>query len=71
MNKDVGTSYSAGSETVRAFVRWCSGRYQELHHAGLVTATLENLKTKPVETINDSLTRCGLRQKKHPQIRRH
>ena len=60
--KSVGTSYSAKDDTVKAFVKWCCKNYRELKHAGLVTATLENLKAKPVETINDSLRRAGLEQ---------
>lgn len=54
------TTYSANSKTVKAFVAWCSKHYRALKHAGLVTATLENLKTKPLETIGDSLRRAGL-----------
>jgi len=53
-------AYNFGDETVKAFVRWCSKNYWALHHAGLVTATLDNLKAKPLETIGDSLRRAGL-----------
>lgn len=55
-------AYNASSETVKAFVRWCCKNYRALKHAGLVTATLDNLKAKPLETIGDSLRRCGLEQ---------
>ena len=61
--KGVGTSYHAKSETVKAFVKWCCKHYPELKHAGLVTATLENLKAKPLESIGDGLNRAGLEQK--------
>lgn len=53
-------AYNANSETVKAFVRWCSKNYRALHHVGLVTASLDNLKAKPLETIGDSLRRAGL-----------
>ncbi len=53
-------AYNANSATVKAFVRWCCKNYRALHHAALVTATLDNLKAKPLETIGDSLRRAGL-----------
>jgi hypothetical protein len=53
-------AYNFASETVKAFVAWCCKHYRALHHAGLVTATLDNLKAKPLETIGDSLRRAGL-----------
>jgi hypothetical protein len=58
-----GTTYRADSAAVRAFVRWCCKNYRALKHAGLVTATLDNLKAKPLETIGDSLRSCGLEHK--------
>ncbi len=61
--KDVGTTYNAKSDTVKAFVKWCCKHYRALKHAGLVSATLENLKAKPLETIGDSLSHAGLEQK--------
>lgn len=59
----MSTSYSATSESVQSFKTWCVKHYQALKRAGLVTASLDNLKAKPLETIGDSLTRCGLEQK--------
>ena len=58
--KTVPTTYHAADDTVKAFVEWCGKHYRALHHAGLVTATLDNLQAKPLETIGDSLRRCGL-----------
>jgi hypothetical protein len=55
-----GTTYRADSAAVRAFVAWCCKNYRALKYAGLVTATLDNLKAKPLETIGDSLRSCGL-----------
>jgi hypothetical protein len=55
-----GTTYRADSRAVRAFVAWCCKNYRALKYAGLVTATLDNLKAKPLETIGDSLRRAGL-----------
>lgn len=63
VSKDGGTTYSAGNDSVKAFVAWCCKHYRALKHAGLVTATLENLKAKPLETIGDSLRSCGLEHK--------
>ena len=60
--KNIGMSYSAKDDTVKAFVKWCCKNYRELKEAKLVTATLENLKAKPTETIGDSLRRAGLEQ---------
>ncbi len=59
----LGTTYRADSAPVRVFVAWCCKNYRALKHAGLVTATLENLKAKPLETIGDSLRSCGLEHK--------
>ncbi len=61
--KTFGTTYNAGDESVKAFVRWCAKNYKALNTAGLVTGTLENLKVKPLETIGDSLRSCGLEQR--------
>jgi phage/plasmid primase-like uncharacterized protein len=58
-----GTTYRADSRAVRAFVAWCCQNYRALKHAGLVTATLDNLKARPLETIGDSLRSCGLEHK--------
>ncbi len=55
--------YNFASETVKTFVRWCCKNYRALKHAGLVTATLDNLKARPLETIGDSLRRAGLGQR--------
>jgi putative DNA primase/helicase len=55
-----GTTYRADSRAVRAFVAWCCKNYRALKYAGLVTASLDNLKAKPLETIGDSLRSCGL-----------
>ncbi len=56
-------AYTFGDETVETFIGWCSKNYRALKHAGLVTATLDNLKAKPLETIGDSLRRAGLEQR--------
>jgi phage/plasmid primase-like uncharacterized protein len=58
-----GTTYRADSRAVRAFVAWCCKNYRALKRAGLVTATLDNLKAKPLETIGDSLRSHGLEHK--------
>lgn len=60
VHQRMSTSYSATSESVQGFVAWCAKNYQALRAAKLVTASLNNLKAKPLETIGDSLTRCGL-----------
>ena len=57
-----GRTYSADSESVRTFVRWCCKHYRALKHAGIVSASPADLKAKPLETIGDSLRRAGLEQ---------
>ena len=57
------TRYNADSESVQAFMRWALSHYQALRAVGLVSATPANLQAKPLETIGDSLRRCGLEQR--------
>lgn len=59
-SKTLTTTYNRNDEAARAFLAWAIKHYRALNHEGLVTASLNELKAKPLATINDSLKRCGL-----------